>query len=72
MPLHASRPPRAPREPVPSTHHGRSRVDDYAWMADRDDPRLLAYLEAENAYAAHHTEGLDPLVDQIEIGRAHV
>jgi len=23
-------------------------VDDYAWRADRADPRLAAYLESEN------------------------
>jgi oligopeptidase B len=34
-------------------------------MADRDDPRLLAYLEAENAYAAERTAHLAPLVDRI-------
>jgi oligopeptidase B len=28
------------------------RVDDYHWLRDRDDPDVLAYLEAENAYAA--------------------
>jgi len=45
--------------------HGRTSVDDFAWMADRDDPRLRAYLEAENAYAAHRTAALDPLVEVV-------
>ena len=40
-------------------------VDDYAWMADRDDPRLAAYLEAENAYTAHRTRHVEPLADRI-------
>ena len=57
--------PRAPREPTGRTVHGDTTTDDYAWMADRDDPRLLAYLESENAYAATHTEHLDPLVESI-------
>jgi oligopeptidase B len=47
------------------TVHGEQLVDDYAWMADRDDPRLLAYLEAENAYATERTAYLDPLVEAI-------
>jgi len=34
-------------------------------MAERDDPRLLAYLQAENAYAAERTAHLSPLVDRI-------
>lgn len=34
-------------------------------MADVQDPRLLAYLEAENAYALARTAPLDPLVDRL-------
>jgi len=58
-------PPRAPQEPVERTVHGDRTVDEFGWMADRDDPRLLAYLEAENAYAAHRTAPLEPLVETI-------
>ncbi|HOU99938.1 MAG TPA: oligopeptidase B, partial [Dermatophilaceae bacterium] len=58
-------PPRAPREPQSRIVHGHAVLDDYAWMADRDDPRLRAYLEAENAYAAERTGHLDPLVERI-------
>ncbi|HAC57794.1 MAG TPA: hypothetical protein DCF73_05505, partial [Rhodobiaceae bacterium] len=47
--------------PQPDTHHGVTRVDDYAWLRDENwrevmrDPEVLdkdirAYLEAENAY----------------------
>ena len=57
--------PRALREPRRRRVHGHRLVDDYAWMADRDDPRLRAYLEAENAYAAARTAHLDPLVERI-------
>ena len=34
------------------THLGDDRVDDYAWLRDRDDPEVLAYLTEENLYAA--------------------
>ncbi len=30
--------------------HGDVRIDDYFWLRERDDPAVLAYLEAENAY----------------------
>ena len=43
--------PLAPREPKDVTVHGDRRVDDWFWLRDRDDPRTLAYLRAENAYA---------------------
>ncbi|MCE9660068.1 MAG: S9 family peptidase [Burkholderiales bacterium] len=44
-------PPVAPREPKDVTVHGDRRVDDYFWMRERDDPRTLPHLRAENAYA---------------------
>ncbi|HWI33656.1 MAG TPA: hypothetical protein VNS83_05045, partial [Lapillicoccus sp.] len=54
-------PPHPVREPSTRTVHGDTVVDDYAWMADRDDPRLTAYLEAENAYTAARTRHVEPL-----------
>jgi len=44
-------PPVAPREPKDVSVHGDRRNDDYFWLRDRDDPRTLAYLRAENAFA---------------------
>jgi len=38
--------------------HGDVRVDDYYWLKDREDPEVIAYLEAENAYVE---EVLSPL-----------
>ncbi|MHB8221054.1 MAG: S9 family peptidase [Acidimicrobiales bacterium] len=43
-----------PVPPVPERRphvHGDGRVDDWYWLADRDDPAVVAHLEAENAYA---------------------
>jgi oligopeptidase B len=45
-------PPIAPRRPHPLVAHGRSRTDDWYWLANREDPEVIKYLEAENAYAA--------------------
>jgi oligopeptidase B len=52
---------------VPSTRvvHGESVGDDYAWMRDVADPRLLDYLKAENAYADEALEHLRPLREQL-------
>ena len=44
-------PPVAEREPEDVSIHGDPRIDDYAWLRHRDDPRTLPYLRAENAYA---------------------
>jgi len=44
-------PPLAHREPIEHVVHNDRRVDHYGWLRDKKDPRILAYLEAENAYA---------------------
>ena len=54
-------PPVADRIPVSTTLHGDTRVDDYAWLRDKSDARVIAYLNAENAYTdgmMRHTEPL--------------
>ena len=43
-------PPTAPVRPTSTTVHGDTRVDDYGWLRDLEDPATIAYLEAENAY----------------------
>ena len=45
------RPPVAPRRPTFFTLHGDRYQDDYAWLRRKDDPEVLAYLQAENDYA---------------------
>jgi oligopeptidase B len=55
------RPPVAHVHPRASTVHGEIRVDDYFWLRDRSDPRVIAYLKAENSYTStvmRHTEAL--------------
>lgn len=50
-------PPVAERRPVTVTLHGETRTDDYGWMRDKDDPRVIAHLEAENAFTEAATAG---------------
>jgi len=45
-------PPVARREPVESVVHGDRRVDNYGWLREKQNPEVVGYLEAENAYAA--------------------
>jgi oligopeptidase B len=54
-------PPVAKRIPVTRERHGDTVVDDYAWLQDKHDPEVIAYLEAENAYTEEqlaHTKAL--------------
>src|SRR3989442_14408108 len=44
------KPPVARREPVEHVLHGDRRVDHYAWLRNKENPEVIAYLEAENAY----------------------
>jgi oligopeptidase B len=44
-------PPVARRVPKTALVHGETRVDDYFWLRDKQNPEVAAYLEAENAYA---------------------
>ncbi|HET8919798.1 MAG TPA: hypothetical protein VFN27_08985, partial [Xanthobacteraceae bacterium] len=52
---------------VPKTFQafGGVRIDNYDWLRDRKDPRVIAYLNAENAYADAHLEPIKPLVDEL-------
>jgi oligopeptidase B len=57
----AATPPVAKRVPAERTHHGDTVVDEYAWLAAKEDPETIAYLKAENAYteaATAHLKGL--------------
>ncbi|MGA2807180.1 MAG: S9 family peptidase [Terracidiphilus sp.] len=44
-------PPVARKEHKETPLHGTVLVDDYAWLRDKPNPEVTAYLEAENAYA---------------------
>src|SRR2546426_10238903 len=44
------KPPVARREPVEHVLHGDRRVDHYAWLRHKENPEVIAYLEAENSY----------------------
>ncbi|HXY26894.1 MAG TPA: hypothetical protein VEH82_01265, partial [Acidimicrobiales bacterium] len=54
-------PPSAPRRPHVISAHGDDREDPWFWLRERDDPEVLAYLEAENAYTDQVTARLGPL-----------
>src|SRR5262245_28671908 len=69
-------PPRAPRRPLTSIHHGIARTDDYSWlrasnwqtvMRDRQAlaPDIRAQLEAENAYTADVMDDTEALQQRL-------
>jgi oligopeptidase B len=59
-------------EPTELTTHGRTRVDDYFWLRDREDPEVVAYLSAENEYLEAdmaHAAGLREALYEEIVGR---
>jgi oligopeptidase B len=57
--------PVAKRVPTERTHHGDTVVDEYAWLADPDDPDTIGYLTAENAYTEAATAHLAELREEL-------
>ncbi|MEU2612223.1 S9 family peptidase [Micromonospora sp. NPDC007271] len=57
--------PVAKRVPTERTHHGDTVVDEYAWLATKDDPATIAHLTAENAYTEARTAHLEGLRAQL-------
>jgi oligopeptidase B len=65
-------PPLARREPVEHVLHGDRRVDHYGWLRDKENPGVIAYLQAENAYTdavLKPTEGFQEKLYQEMLGR---
>jgi oligopeptidase B len=57
--------PMAPKRPYTITQHGETRVDNYYWLRDRDDPEVLKYLRAESDYLEEvmgHTKTLQNML----------
>ena len=57
--------PIAPVVPKTVKAFGGVRIDNYDWLRDRRDPRVVSYLDAENAYANARLEPIKPLVDEL-------
>lgn len=66
------KPPVAKMVPRVDTMFGDIRVDNYYWLRDKENPEVLAYIEAENAYAdsvMKHTEPLQQKLYDEMLGR---
>ncbi|RPE79803.1 oligopeptidase B [Vulcaniibacterium tengchongense] len=64
----APTPPQAAKKPHTVTApHGAQRSDEYYWLRDdsRKNPQMLAYLEAENAYADAVMARLKPVESKL-------
>lgn len=57
--------PSAPQRPHEWTRPTGPQSDPYAWLRDKSDPETLAYLQAENQYAAEWFERRSDVVNDI-------
>jgi oligopeptidase B len=55
----------AERRPVTLEAHGDVRTDDWYWLRDKDDPAVIAHLEAENEYTTAVMAATVPLQETL-------
>src|SRR5260370_21304419 len=58
-------PPVARRDPVEHLLHGDRRVDHYAWLRHKENPEVIAYLKAENAYTNAILKPTEPFQEKL-------
>lgn len=58
-------PPQAERRDTTTTRFDETFVDPWAWLRDKDDPAVIAHLEAENAHTDAYLEPLAPLQERL-------
>jgi oligopeptidase B len=58
-------PPVAAKKPKEMTLHGDTRVDEYFWLREKNNPEVIAYLEAENKYFDAVMNDTKPLQDKL-------
>ncbi|MFN7222272.1 MAG: oligopeptidase B, partial [Burkholderiales bacterium] len=58
-------PPAAKKIPRVFENFGDRRVDDYFWLREKENPDVLAYLKAENAYTESVIGHLKPFQEQL-------
>ena len=59
------RPPIAKQIPHSMSIHGDTRVDNYFWMNDRDNPEVIDYLNKENDFTKEILNDQDDLKTEI-------
>jgi oligopeptidase B len=58
-------PPTAEKEPKEFVAHGDKRIDEYYWLNQRESPKVLDYLKAENAYLDTMMSGTKDLREKL-------
>ncbi len=59
------KPPKAKKIPKKLTTHGHTRVDNYYWLKERENPKVIDYLKAENKYQEARMAHTKPLQEKL-------
>lgn len=59
------KPPVAEKKPLVLTDHGMDRTDNYFWLRARENPEVIAYLEAENEYTQQQLSDVSDLRNEL-------
>ena len=57
--------PKAKEIPFEMTIHGDTRVDEFYWLRERENPEVIEYLNAENDYRERIMKGTEALQDHL-------
>ena len=70
MNLQNSTPPKAAKKPKKLKIHNDTRIDNYYWLNERENPEVIDYLNAENSYfeqmTAHTKKFQEDLFEEIK------
>lgn len=58
-------PPIATVRPHTLPAHGHTRIDNYYWLREKENPEVIAYLEAENEYTKAIMKDTEPLQETL-------
>src|SRR5712691_3493660 len=61
----ASQPPMAEKKPKVTKIHGDTLVEDYFWLREKSNPRVIEHLKAEDAYAEAMMKPTAPLQEKL-------
>lgn len=65
LPMSPAAPPIAERRLRSRRHHGEEFLDPYEWLRESENPEVVAYLKAENAWTEEQTRHLGDVVDAV-------
>src|SRR5687768_2919836 len=63
--LPAQTPPAAPRVEHREVRHGATVIDPYFWLREKSNPKVVEYLNAENAHTEAMTKAIQPFSEAL-------